>query len=174
MDYERIQNSASLAELLQGMDGWRLPANSDSGLYIFAGLGRALYVGISRDPVFRVHQHLGLAGPWDYHARPRFDSASMIGRVVHIFSPESLDWRVYFPSAKEVASYVNAHPRVAFSDFEEDYRVFAIAERHLIYDLKCPVNKTYSREDVDESAFWELVWQKEGCPEQNPGDYLNL
>ena len=174
MDYERIQNSASIAKLLRGDGGFALPSDLVCGMYIFVGLGRPLYVGISQDPVFRVHQHLGLADAWSYYRYPHPELGTPIGRLVHTFRPDSLDWRVYFPSAADVANYMNAYPHTMRDDYEADYSIFAFAERYLIYELNCPVNSAHSRRGDGNRDFWELVWAREGTPDKSAGDYLNL
>lgn len=150
---------ATVGEILEG---WRYDPLKAHGLYVFTGVGRCLYVGISQDPVMRVFQHLGQDG--------RFCSESTIGQIVNAYRPESLDWLIYFPTGLELFSYLQGKykdvdlfnwdsilKRVEWCDASS---VASLSESLLIQELQCPVNDRMACQGVDFSGFWDEVNDK--------------
>lgn len=166
LTYEPLGDVSMFASVGEILSGWEIPADYVSGLYIFVGLGRPLYVGISRNPGLRIYQHLGLADAWNTFDRPSLNLASPIGKLYHAFCPEAKDWRVYFPSMQNLANYLNQHHCFKGACLSPDYNLFSLAERYLIHDLQCPVNSAHGRCD-DAANFWRWVH------DQRPDCYTN-
>lgn len=69
-------------------------------LYVIRDGDTILYVGLSRDPFYRLREHMGLG---DEYAAPE---PSRIGDLIIRFLPDSLSWTVDLYQLTDCTSYV--------------------------------------------------------------------
>lgn len=160
-------HSATIGDILEG---WDLPFDVECGMYVFTGLDASLYSGISRDPVGRVLQHLGCGS----FGR----SPDLVGRIVLGFRPESLSWRVFFPTVDETIAFASPHfPAPPRWDCLKARGARAVSERCewvFVQQLECLANsaKVADKRSGKSSALWDQIYSRLGVPDA--GQYLGL